>query len=419
MVKMGYDAVGITSADFAYGRDYLEQLRRKHDVPFVACNIVDSKTNKHIVDPYVVKTTGDFVVAIIGLSSREDFQYPAGRRPPVTSELEIVLREATQTLTFIDPEQALEKTLKALRRHRPRPNVYVLISAIDPRETVKLLEEFPEITVVLNDGQLTDIASPPSAAAQKTPPAPAVSYASRTDHVQVKDAWIYHGAAQFTGKQVGEISLDYTDGKIASQEIRWTSLDTKFADDPAIRKLIGEFYTQASRKVALEGTAEPKNKWGTLESNRKNAFIGAESCSECHPEEESRWRRTRHADAALQLVTTNKHYHPDCASCHNTGYGYRTGFDIGEQTPSLAGVQCEACHGPGKLHRESKSTEFIRAKPGKEYCVECHDQQQTPDLDEKFSEYYERIKHTEEAVKRQPPRLPDNRTADAPGKKLW
>ena len=427
MGKMGYDAVGITIADFVYGRDYLEQVRRKRKVPFVACNILDSKTNKHFVDPYVVKTAGDFVVAVIGLSSREDFQYPASRRPPASSVSKTVLDDATKTLTFTDPKEALDKTLKELRRHRPRPNVYALISAIDPRETVKLLKEFPQITVVLNDGQLTDIAPPPPAppappargAGEKKPPAPPTPYAGRTDHLQVDRAWIYHGAAQYTGKQVGQITLDYADGKIMSQEIRRISLDTKFADDPAVHKVISEFYAQVSKKVALEGTAEPKNKWGALESNRKNAFIGAESCSECHREEHTRWRQTRHADAALSLITANKHYHPDCASCHNTGYGYRTGFKIAEQTSSLSGVQCEACHGPGKLHRDSEKKEFIRAKPGKEYCVECHDKQQTPDLDEKFDEYYERVKHTDEAVRRQRPRLADHRVSDAPGKKLW
>jgi hypothetical protein len=295
--------------------------------------------------------------------------------------------------------------------------VYVLISAIDPRQLVELLKEFPQISVVLNDGQLGDIApkqQPPPAPAGGAPPPP--TYTPPRDSVQVGGAWVYYGGKSSTAKMVGQINLDYETGKVKSQTITWTNLGQEYADDPAVRKVVNDFYAEASKKVTLQGTAEPKNKWADLESNAKNAFIGAQACAECHRQEHSLWQQTHHADAARQLGGSNKQYHPDCVSCHYTGYGYPTGFKIGEQTPTLIGVQCESCHGPGKLHQDAKSKDFIRAKPGKEYCIECHDAKQTPDLEQNFDFYYQRVKHTQEALNldRQPH---DPRAPDAPGKR--
>lgn len=85
-------------------------------------------------------------------------------------------------------------------------------------------------------------------------------------------------------------------------------------------------------------------------------------CRACHLRQYTTWRRTKMAHAldllkpgeraqekAAAGLDANKDYtaDPACLECHTTGYGAPTGFRSVEETPHLAGVTCEGCHGPG------------------------------------------------------------------------
>jgi len=125
-------------------------------------------------------------------------------------------------------------------------------------------------------------------------------------------------------------------------------------------------------------------------------YLGAEACAKCHPAAEATWEKMRHAAAWEGLPA--KFRGPDakdeagraCVSCHVTGYGDEAqgGFVDDVRSPHLLGVQCEACHGPGSLHREAAErvvtdpgrkektfrageARFIVRKPAG--CANCHD----------------------------------------------
>lgn len=97
-------------------------------------------------------------------------------------------------------------------------------------------------------------------------------------------------------------------------------------------------------------------------------FVGPERCKECHEEQFNSWARTRMANTFQVLLPgkaveqkrmvgldpeTDYSHNPDCLTCHTTGYGSVGGFVSFEETPEMAGVTCEACHGHGGIYANS------------------------------------------------------------------
>ncbi|MCA9540182.1 MAG: cytochrome c family protein, partial [Myxococcales bacterium] len=67
-------------------------------------------------------------------------------------------------------------------------------------------------------------------------------------------------------------------------------------------------------------------------------YIGVRQCKSCHEQAYKQWKQTPHARAAERLGPAERR-DPRCTACHSTA------VDDG-----LEGVQCEACHGPGRYY---------------------------------------------------------------------
>ena len=132
----------------------------------------------------------------------------------------------------------------------------------------------------------------------------------------------------------------------------------------------------------------------------KPSYVGSSKCRICHLPQYKSWQQTKMAQAYELLkpgkaaeakqkakLDSNKDYtrDPVCLACHTTGYGQPSGFRDIATTPDLAGVGCEACHGPGadylKPNRMSlQNKEYKRAEvlaaglviPDKQTCAACH-----------------------------------------------
>lgn len=97
------------------------------------------------------------------------------------------------------------------------------------------------------------------------------------------------------------------------------------------------------------------------------SFQGPQQCSECHNAEFRDWAGTTHAQASFdpifQTYLQRAEEPGECFSCHTTGYNAVTGQFV------LAGVTCEACHGP---YRPEHPGESMAIATSEELCGACH-----------------------------------------------
>ena len=84
----------------------------------------------------------------------------------------------------------------------------------------------------------------------------------------------------------------------------------------------------------------------------------------------------------------------DCGLCHTTGYqpqGHQDGLEGIEGTWAFAGVQCEACHGPGSAHASDPQGRQMVIDRSSQLCGECHGRHDPAliDGDGTFTKHYE------------------------------
>jgi hypothetical protein len=96
-------------------------------------------------------------------------------------------------------------------------------------------------------------------------------------------------------------------------------------------------------------------------------YQSPQHCRECHAEKFQAWSNTTHADASFDpvfQVSLQKAAEPgQCFICHTTGYDSVTGRFV------LAGVTCEACHGP---YRPEHPQESMVIAASEDLCGTCH-----------------------------------------------
>ena len=102
---------------------------------------------------------------------------------------------------------------------------------------------------------------------------------------------------------------------------------------------------------------------------QEHAYVGADKCKMCHKVQFASWQETTHAKATEHAkASTDRAYEASCLECHATN-----------SDEAMAGVQCEACHGPGADYRKMsimKDKEAAIANglliPTQATCDGCH-----------------------------------------------
>lgn len=200
---------------------------------------------------------------------------------------------------------------------------------------------------------------------------------------------------------LGKIDLTLNKGQgIDSAKHTLLYLDRKYDEDPAMVKIYDN-YNEKVKQAVITASAKFKKEAETLlvkrglnltemrKRLRKSPFATAEKCADCHSDICESWSKTRHAHAMATLEKNHQEFDPECISCHATGVTTRNGYLNQKETPELANVQCEACHGPALSHMSSPSKGF--GKVDEQACRSCHTDERTPDFD--FNKAWAKIKH--------------------------
>lgn len=107
-------------------------------------------------------------------------------------------------------------------------------------------------------------------------------------------------------------------------------------------------------------------------------YVGSKKCAECHEREYAAFQQySKKARSWEHVAVMAPKLTPEevrgCYACHTTGYG-KGGFTDYADTPHLADVGCETCHGPGAAHAESGDPAAVKRTPTREDCLTCHNE---------------------------------------------
>ena len=199
------------------------------------------------------------------------------------------------------------------------------------------------------------------------------------------------------GKTLGVLALWMdTNGQLTRHYATELALTSEVGESESVRQMLTDFY----RETASE-TLSPDSRLFTaqlLEQQQKNGYASATACQRCHEQEYLQWSATRHAFAYETLLKKERYFDAGCVSCHTTGFGYPTGFQIGDADSTLKGVQCETCHGPGKQHVGNPKKSNIRSGADTSLCLQCHDPKHSPGFSDVVALHSKDVDHSRQPM---------------------
>lgn len=161
---------------------------------------------------------------------------------------------------------------------------------------------------------------------------------------------------------------------------RKVSLGPEVKDNPRTDAIYDVYLDRVSNSKLLEQVPRAPG----------DAFAGSAECIKCHADAGRIWQHSKHSLALATLEKVKHDRDPDCVRCHVVGLETTPGFRSRTETPDLANVGCESCHGAGAKHSLVPSL-WKFPKVTERDCVRCHSADNSPGFD--FKSYWSKIKH--------------------------
>lgn len=358
--EIGYATVNLGEREAQLPAAVIRDLVSKSPVPLLSANVLDAATREPLARPSVLVKYGAINVGFLGIVDPES----------VNGTLD-------DSVVVSRMGEALKKELAAMKS---KADVLVCLAFTDEEGLEKLAREFYEFDLILGG----DVRQPSSAL------------------VKVNQSHILATTNQ--ARALGEVHAMYDPVK---GELRDARGDVKLMVDSIMQdQKIREYSTQYRREIRDmildidRPASQDENRVPGVEPMA--SFVGAATCSACHPKAYAVWSKSQHWQAFESLVKKDSDADPSCIGCHVVGFGEPTGY-LRKATAQeqLKGVSCESCHGPGSEHVKVRQA----AKPGEEVlmkmrpvgqgqCVQCHHGEFSMPF--KFDEFWKVIEHGKE-----------------------
>ena len=370
---IGYDAMIPGEDEIGkQGKRYVELLEQG-PVRIICANFHKDGGDKLTYLPYVVVTTkGKLKVGIIGLISPS-----VGR----------AFQQAEFASSVSDPKDALKAVLGEVRK---KADFVVVVYHGPFDEANKLVDEGIGL-IVATHRTSREILFPDNNSETNEVTVP----------IEKRASTFLANAETSTNWSLGRIDLELdSNRRVKSAAHKLFYLDRRYEEDPDMVKVYDEYNTKVKDAVLTASAKFKKDMEDMLKKRginleqirtrlRKSPFVTANKCKECHKEIYEIWSKSRHAKAMETLKKTKQEFDPECISCHATGVVVRNGFTNMLETPELANVQCEACHGPAEKHVASPAKGF--GKADEHSCRSCHTDERNPDFD--YAQKWAKIMH--------------------------
>ncbi len=326
----GTEIIAPGVSEIAWGTEKLKRLAENTGLTFISANLPE-------FTPYAVLKKNNGRTTVLVTAVIDPAMLPADHK----------------TRAISDPVAALRDIQKQVPH-----DLFVAIIHADGNMISSILEQCPGIDLVI-DGLSTQSVLTAAAGDQQAP-----IVANNNQGMDV--AYIDYTSGE---KGAGDFSRPF--------QVRITAGEV--AEDPVISALIKEYNNK--RQALLEMRPGPL-KVSTAELEAHTHYVGSQSCQLCHPAFSACWTKTRHAGAMESLSAMSRQNDPSCLYCHVTGLEKKPPQDLtmAKSKMFMPGVQCEACHGPGKNHSQDPQS-FSMLSINESTCTRCHTKFRDPEFD--------------------------------------
>lgn len=392
MDRCGIQVANVDSTDQVIGKKGLLEWDALVSFPLVSACIIDAQTGEYVLEPFVVLEKDGLKVAFVGVLK---YGMLAESKSIMEAQLAKML-PGQEMLSFIDYPKVGEgleilRPFEALKRVAPllagKADVVVVLGS-DGSETRRALSPFKDAKVI----QL--------ALSNSGMPA---------------DAPLYQGQVPIFLNGQGGVSLGILDceylGDGAVSWKKWSPrlLDGSVKPHPKLASLAAEMRASLANvdaKLLVDRIYEPV---------ADERYVGAKACAKCHQKIFDIWSDGPHSGALEILKKQNAQHDPACLVCHVSDYQAVDGFISEDETPHMAPITCELCHGRGSIHVEKggEGADAPLVVPDAPRCITCHDRYNDPQFD--YREQWPKIQHgLDREPVGAPPSPPSSHKPDTP-----